>query len=222
MITLALDTSTTRGSVALLRDAESLGDESFVRARSGDGLFEALATLLRRAALPATAIELIGVGTGPGSFTGIRAGIAAARGLALPSKLPIKGISSFDALARTALPEMTADVVCVLGDARRGEVYSAVYNRSGGTLRACAISTLEEARRAANELGAACFVSAEDFLETTRLFPSAAATGRLARERFLADGQRGDERIEPLYLRETAYRKSAPSTASGGAGMLVP
>lgn len=222
MITLALDTSTTRGSVALLRDAEALGEESFVRARSGDGLFEAIATLFRRTALPATAIELIGVGTGPGSFTGIRAGIAAARGLAMPGSCPIKGISSFDALALTALSQTPATVLCVLGDARRGEVYSAVYGPGGETLRGCGISTLEDARRAANALGATYFVSAEDFPETTRLFPSALAVGRLAREKFLADGQRGDERIEPLYLRETAYRKSAPSTASGGAGMLVP
>ena len=224
MITLAIDTSTTRGSVALLRDAGALGEETFTRARDGDGLFEAMATLFQRSGLPVTAVELIGVGTGPGSFTGIRAGIAAARGVALPSKLPIKSVSSFDALALTAMPQIpsTAIVLCVLGDARREEVYSAMYARSGETLRRCGISTLENAQHVANGLGSVWFVSAEDFPETTRLFPSAVALGCLAHQKFLTDGQRSDEQIEPLYLREPAYRKSAPSTVVGAADILMP
>src|SRR3989442_1199242 len=89
MLTLAIDTSTARGSVALLRDEQPVAEETFER----DGLFAALQRL------NPSHFDLIVVGTGPGSFTGIRAGIAAAKGLALPQGRPVKAVSSFDALA---------------------------------------------------------------------------------------------------------------------------
>lgn len=205
MITLALDTSTARGSVALLRDAQTLTEESFVRTSARDELFAVIARVL--AGLEP---DLIAVGLGPGSFTGIRAGIAAARGLALPGHTPLKGVSSFEALAWTAFPQMPpeAETLCVLADARRGEVYSALYRRDGSVLRACRISTREEVGE-----GAAWVVPPE-------ITPSAAVLGRLARARFLADGGRGDERLEPIYLRPAQYRQCANSTASSAAGML--
>lgn len=206
MITLALDTSTPRSSVALLRDDTLMSEETFERSRASDGLFDAIAAVCF-AFVP----DLIAVGIGPGSFTGIRAGIAAARGLALPAKTPIKGVSSFDALALTALPQMPAEarVLCVLADARRGEVYSALYGRDGRPLRECRISTREE-------------VEAEAWIVGADVTPSAAVLGRLARSRFLADGCRGDERLEPIYLRATEYRRCANSTGSAGAGMFTP
>lgn len=214
MITLALDTSTARGSVALLRDTDLLGKKNFQRARSADGLFDAISELLRRCGVTATEVDLFAVGTGPGSFTGIRAGIAAVRGLAMPAGRPIKAAVSFDALALDAAPQMPADasVLCVLCDARRGEVYSALYRQDGRPLRECRIGTLEEVKREAGET--AWFVSTENLPGTTLLFPCAGTVGRLARERFLEE-RRGDERIEPLYLRATAY-----STASGSATIL--
>src|SRR5881628_2142239 len=118
MITLALDTSTARGSVALLHDDRPLAEETFPRgpvvaasvsdasqtaagtaAATTTNLFDAL----RHLPFEPAQLDLIVVGLGPGSFTGIRGGIAAAKGLALPRSLPIKGVSSFDALALTAL-----------------------------------------------------------------------------------------------------------------------
>ena len=112
MITLAMDTSTRQGSVAVLDDDRLVAAETFLR----DGLFDAIAQL------KPGAFELLVVGVGPGSFTGIRAGLAAAKGLALPRAVPIRAVSSFDALALTALPQMPRDCqqLCVVGDARRG------------------------------------------------------------------------------------------------------
>jgi tRNA threonylcarbamoyl adenosine modification protein YeaZ len=114
MITLAIDTSTARGAVAVLRDDQPLAEEHFAR----DGLFAALAKL------NPGKFDAIAVGVGPGSFTGIRAGIAAAKGLALPGGLPVKAVCSFDAIALTALPRMPRDCpqLCVLCDARRDEI----------------------------------------------------------------------------------------------------
>jgi tRNA threonylcarbamoyladenosine biosynthesis protein TsaB len=224
MITLAIDTSTPRGAVALLRDDKPLGEETFDRSRTGGGenLFDAAAGLLSKNELRAADIGLLAVGLGPGSFTGIRAGIAAAKGLAMPRKLPIKGVSSYDALALTALPKMPRDCpqMCVLGDARREEIYFALYDRAGRRVTDCRIATLEaiadeihqpiwfvssEIERYKSELGS-LFGGFASIAETA-VFPDAAAVGWLAFHRFHADSKRGDDNIEPIYLRAAQYRK---------------
>jgi tRNA threonylcarbamoyladenosine biosynthesis protein TsaB len=226
MITLGLDTSTARGALALLRDGKSLAEESFSR---GDGkrppeqhLFGALEKLMAVEKLSVKDIQLITVGLGPGSFTGIRVGIAAAKGLALPGRLPIKGVSSFDALALTALPRMPRDCpqICVLCDARHEEVYFALYDAGGNRVRDCAIAPLEEI---AGEIHAPLwFVSPEigKFAGPLKeifggfasvcpepVYPSAAALGALGLRRFEQDGRRGDAVLEPIYLRQTDYKK---------------
>jgi tRNA threonylcarbamoyladenosine biosynthesis protein TsaB len=94
MITLAIDTSTPRGAVALSREDKPLAEEAFDRSQAGQNLFDTAAKLLSENHLTVSDIGLLAVGLGPGSFTGIRAGIAAAKGLALPRKLPIKGAGS--------------------------------------------------------------------------------------------------------------------------------
>ena len=226
MITLGLDTSTARGNIALLRDDQPLAEEFFVR---GGGkhvpeqhLFGVLDKLLTDQKLTPNDINLITVGIGPGSFTGIRVGIAAAKGLALPRQVPIKAVGSFDALALTALPRMPRDCpqMCVLCDARRDEIYSALYDRDGNRVRDCTISPLEAI---ADEIhNPIWFVSSEIDRFTGELkeifggfasvcdepiFPSAAALGWLGHARFIKDGKRGDTTLEPMYLRETNYKK---------------
>ena len=237
MITLAIDTSTARGAVALLRDEKPVAEEPFSRkasvvaavpaappsaagtaATTPHDLFDAL----RRLPFKPAELNLLAVGVGPGSFTGIRAGIAAAKGLALPSSLPIKGASSFDAVALTALPKMPRDCpqLCVLCDAKRDEVYFALYDQSGRCTKECAIAPLEAiADEIHNPLW---FVSSEidRFAEPVRelfggfatvctepVFPSAAAVGWLAVRRFIAAGNRGDDLLEPIYLRTPQYKK---------------
>jgi tRNA threonylcarbamoyladenosine biosynthesis protein TsaB len=223
MITLAIDTSTARGAVALLRDDKPLAEQVFDRALPGQNLFDAAAKLLSTNGLNATNLGLLAVGLGPGSFTGIRVGVAAAKGLALPAGLPVKGVSSFDALALTALPKMPRDCpqMCVLCDARREETYYALYDREGRREKDCRIGTLEAI---ADEIhNPIWFVSSEitpfkDKLTAlfggfasicdTPLFPSAAAIGWLGVQRFHVDGNRGDDNPEPIYLRTSQYRTS--------------
>jgi tRNA threonylcarbamoyladenosine biosynthesis protein TsaB len=223
MITLALDTSTFRGAVALLRDDKPLAEEAFDRTKPEQNLFDAAGRLLAANGLMAKDLGLLAVGLGPGSFTGIRAGIAAAKGIALPGKLPLKGVSSYDALALTALPKMPPDCpqMCVMGDARRDEIYYALYNRNGQRVKDCRIATLEAI---ADEIhNPIWFVSAEmaqfkaelpalfggfASICDEPLFPSAAAIGWLAVRRVHADSNRGDDNPEPIYLRTPQYKKS--------------
>jgi tRNA threonylcarbamoyladenosine biosynthesis protein TsaB len=116
MLILAFDTATPEASVALVRGGELLGERSSQAVRV---LADADA-LLRAADLGPSALDAIAVGVGPGSFTGLRIGLAAARGLALALELPVAGVSTLDALA-AGLP----GAVPVL-DARRQEVFAAL------------------------------------------------------------------------------------------------
>ena len=77
-------------------------------------------------------IDGFAVTIGPGSFTGLRIGISTAKGLAFAAGKPCVGVSSLEALASACLP--WPERICVLMDARKGEVYTAVYQESDGRL----------------------------------------------------------------------------------------
>lgn len=111
---LAIETSTALGSVVLVRGGKVLFETSFRAERSHNSLiFEPL-----RMALQAGTPELIAVGTGPGSYSGVRVGLAAAVGLGLAKGVPIVGWPSLTAFATPARCQ-------VVGDARRGAVFVA-------------------------------------------------------------------------------------------------
>jgi tRNA threonylcarbamoyladenosine biosynthesis protein TsaB len=113
MLILAFDTATDVATSALVDDGEVLGE----RASRAVTLLEDVDALLRQAGARTGDLQGLAVGTGPGSFTGLRVGLATARGLALSLGLPVAGVSTLDALAAGApgaLPVV---------DARRGEVF---------------------------------------------------------------------------------------------------
>lgn len=135
MKVLALDTATSATAVAVQR-----GDGSVVEARHDPGPGERpghagrLLALIDQALAEAEdsldAIDRLAVGTGPGSFTGLRIGIATARGLAQAQGIELVGVSTLLALAEAAAERADEATVLAMIDARRGEAFAAAW--SGG------------------------------------------------------------------------------------------
>ena len=122
---LALDTSSLVGTVAVLDSGDLRAEWSAsVRASHGETLLPQLARALEHAGLALSDIDLFAVGIGPGSFTGVRIGVATAKGLALAEQKPLVGVTSLRVIARG----MVADRLrAVAVDAHKGEVYCALY-----------------------------------------------------------------------------------------------
>ena len=192
MLILAFDTATAVATSALVSDGEILGERVSVPRT----LLEDVDALLRQASARPADLDALAVGTGPGSFTGTRMGLAVARGLALALGLPGAGVSTLDALAAGA----GADALPVI-DARRGEVFV-----PGPA--AVAPATLEPKGRLCIGDGA---VRYRDLLEACgasipadddpRHTPRASIHARLAQDFGPVD------EIEPLYVREPDARR---------------
>lgn len=135
---LAIERSTSIGSVAVLRDGERvfLRREPLRMLEGPDAcaMVDAALSALRLA--PAD-IDRFAVGLGPGSFSGIRSALALVQGMALPSRAPVVGVSSAAAVALGVLRQAAAPRVAVVGDARRGHLWMGLFERGGATLRAC-------------------------------------------------------------------------------------
>ena len=131
---LSFDTSSVRGSVALLEGLElraelrlnSLQTHSALLLSSIDFLLDRVGWMLRD-------VNLVAVGIGPGSFTGIRIGIATALGLAESLSIPFAGVSGLDAIARQ-FPFPNGTVLAVL-DAHRSQLYCGTYISKNGKIR---------------------------------------------------------------------------------------
>jgi len=152
MRVLAIDTALEACSVALLdtdRSGVRLNESVPMQRGHAEALMPLVARVLDRAQLDFAALDRIAVTTGPGSFTGLRVGIAAARGIALAAGKPAVGLST---LAAFAAPFIAADdtlPVVVAIDARHDHVYLQVFGPGGRTVVAPRVTPLREALRVA-------------------------------------------------------------------------
>jgi tRNA threonylcarbamoyladenosine biosynthesis protein TsaB len=157
MRVFAIDTALEACSAAVLdtERAAILAHESLPMVRGhAEALMPLIKRVLDRSGLDFATIDRIAVTTGPGSFTGLRVGIAAARGLGLAAGKPVVGLST---LAAYAAPFIAADdtlpVVAVI-DARHDHVYLQVFGPGGRMLVAPRLAPLREALRASTTSGA--------------------------------------------------------------------
>lgn len=140
MLVLGIDTATPWGTVALHDARESGTDESIfeISFKTGKGggeyLLSTLGTFIKKAGRKLAELDLIAVGTGPGSYTGIRVGLAAVKGLAAGLPKPVFGVNTLRIIAENARFTI-ADYIVAAIDARHGEVYAAVYEKTGDGLK---------------------------------------------------------------------------------------
>lgn len=131
---LAFETSSAQGSVALGRGSTILGVRRFTRQRAHAIEFApSIESLCREHRMPPEQIGLVIVSAGPGSFTGLRIGITAARTLALALNAKVVAIPTLEVIAQNALlaDPRPANVVAVL-DAKRGHVYASCFEQRSG------------------------------------------------------------------------------------------
>lgn len=127
---LAVETATRTMSVALLRGESLVAEITTCDDRvHSERLLPAIDELLGDASTSLDAVTAFAVSAGPGSFTGLRIGIATVKGLAFGGEQRVAPVSTLAALAEPALGE--AGAVAALLDARRGEVYAAVFGEGG-------------------------------------------------------------------------------------------
>lgn len=122
----AMDTSTLTATVAVLTDEKLLGEFSVSnKLTHSQTIMPMTDTLLKTASLTLNDIDVFAVSVGPGSFTGLRIGMATVKTFAQALNKPIIGVSSLDAVAHSF--SFTDAVICPVMDARRSEVYNALY-----------------------------------------------------------------------------------------------
>ena len=128
MLILSLDTTTSTSSCALSRDGVVLREDAIDPSRQlALQLPGALDALLMLADAELRDVDAFAVATGPGSFTGLRIGIATMQGLAFTLEKPLIGISALTALATAAAPAFLGSRMAIWVDAWRGDVYAALY-----------------------------------------------------------------------------------------------
>jgi tRNA threonylcarbamoyladenosine biosynthesis protein TsaB len=218
---LAVETSTLTGAVALLESGGMVAESRVsVAVTHGERLMAAIDGVLQAARWRLADVEAFAVALGPGSFTGLRIGVSTVKSLAFATGKPVAGVPTLDALAWT-MP-YCAYSVCPILDAKKDEVYTALYRTLEGRLelldapRAVAPRTLAEELRATTEGpvvflgdGVAAFAPVLAGVLGTRArmapaalrLPSAVTVGELAGAA-LARGEAADPAgLVPLYLR---------------------
>jgi tRNA threonylcarbamoyladenosine biosynthesis protein TsaB len=219
MTILALEFSSGQRSVAVVRrragGAPFVASEVVETGGQGTRAFSLMEQVLAEAKIEREQVDVIAVGLGPGSYTGIRVAISLAQGWQLASPnggVKLLGISSAECVAAQAQAENISGRVRVVIDAQRNELYQAAYEVSAGGWREIEplriVTRAEvESRAGANERLIGPEVT-RWFSNGRLVFPRAAMLGQLAlsRNNFVS----GDG-LEPIYLRETNFVKAPPS-----------
>ena len=214
---LAIDTSSERGSIALLEDDQvSVEFSQKLERQYSSNLVPMIEQVLAKASVKLSEIEGYAVGVGPGSFTGIRVGITTVKGLALVTKKPVVGISSLLALAYNTSGGSYA--VTPLVDAKRNLVYFAWYrpDQNGKLSEQIppTLGTIHEALSKINRvslfIGDAVLKYRRNILSSKREkahftdfsdpFPRAVFIGKIALEKFQKGKTDSINSLAPTYL----------------------
>lgn len=211
---LNIETATTNCSVSLSKDGETFAllednDKNYSHA---ERLHTYIEQILQSNDLEANDLDAIAVSKGPGSYTGLRIGVSSAKGLSYALNIPLISVSTLEALAHQIQPE--SGVVISMLDARRMEVYSAIYDTNYNVIRAIEAEVLNENSYSDYlEVGKVYFVG-NGVAKTKALIahpnavfienrlPSAREMGMLAEYKYKKNDIEDVAYFEPYYLKD--------------------
>lgn len=217
MLTLAIDAATKVCSVALCRDREIIAEYTINAGMThSEGLLPQLEQLLQRTKTAKSAVDLVAVSMGPGSFTGLRIGLATAEAMAYSWQCCLHGVDTLQALAYN-LP-LSEFVLSPVLDAQKGNYYQAVYQWQGGKLQQLAETKVVNKEELLERIAAfgtpaiilgECKKLAGDLPAWAQLAPEALQmpkSGSVALAALDAFDPAGDKKIfglEPYYIRRS-------------------
>jgi len=216
MLTLALDTANRRGGIALARDGAILASRTIEAPDGFAGVvFAEIESLLAEQGLCVQDIDVWAAAAGPGSFTGVRIGMAAAKALAEVTSTLVVPVGNLEALAFAGCGDLRAAVL----DARRGQVFTALYDAQLRPLLEPSVGSWQDFKTALGQrsahfstieaevfgpTGPACGELPDNFLVIETL---ADAVALLAEQRAVS-GEAGPlEQVQPVYVRRPDVRE---------------
>jgi tRNA threonylcarbamoyladenosine biosynthesis protein TsaB len=219
MYILGIETSTTTGSVAVVSENGVIAQYSLnIEVTHSERLMSTVDRVLKDTGLTITDMDGYAVAIGPGSFTGLRIGLAAVKGLALVTGKPVAAVPTLEALAWN-LP-YSAYPVCPMLDARKNEVYAAMYRFDGTTfvrVMAEAVISLSHLSELISEktlfTGEASHLFREElvnlfgdralFAPVSAILPSAATIAEIGLNMIKSGKQADLDSVTPLYIRRS-------------------
>jgi tRNA threonylcarbamoyladenosine biosynthesis protein TsaB len=226
MVVLALDTSTSRGSLALVSDQRLLAEFTLQSSASYlNRLLAGIDYLLQASGHTIHSVGLIVVSQGPGNFTGLRLGLSTAKGLSLAVGCPVVAVNTLDALAAnfpfTELP------ICPVIDAKKNEIYAAFYQCEAAAATMSGDYQLLTPKNLAARIVNPTLMTGpglerygflfQELLGDRAIFPPpefnyvrAGVLARLGLEQFLTGGIPDPETLTPFYLRSADAELKKP------------
>ncbi len=231
MLILGIETSTKTGSVAIVSDEAVVAQYSLnIEVTHSERLMSTVDRVLRDTGIRMPQLDGFAVSAGPGSFTGLRIGIATVKGLALATGKPVAAVPTLQALAWN-LP-YAAHPVCPLLDARKNEVYAALYRFEGETLAPIMPESAIPVRELAGRISGKTVFTGEAallykpeiegqlgssalFAPLAAILPSAATVAEVGLGLIKSGRQADPDSLTPLYIRrpeaEVAWEKKKAS-----------
>lgn len=227
MYCLGIDTSSAVGTVAISRDGAPVCrltiSADMTHSRT---ILETMGKVTAEAHISMQDIGIVAVGVGPGSYTGVRVGIAFAKGIAFGLKIPVVGVCSFESMLFTR--KEFDGAICTLVDAKMGGTYWAAYRVEGAeiiTIKTPMVSRTEEIQFECGSKTLFLSPEIEKFMEALgakfsprtavefkEAFPDAAYAAVLGEKRLLEKGRHPEIKLEPYYLRPSMAEMTSSRT----------
>jgi tRNA threonylcarbamoyladenosine biosynthesis protein TsaB len=217
---LNLETATTNCSVCLSKDGKVISIKEYDSANysHAEQLHNFITEVLKEASFSLQDIAAVAVSKGPGSYTGLRIGVSAAKGLCFALDIPLISIPTLESMAHQIVVPENHLVIPVL-DARRMEVYSAVYDREWKEIRATEAEIItEDSFKAFTETNTVHIIGSgaekcigiinhPNFVFDVKVVPSAREMAQLSQKKFEASEFENVAYFEPYYLKDFVLQK---------------